>query len=133
MRPDETESIWKIDGPIGRSKYFWDIIKSFLIVLPAFFFRDLIGVTCKFVALPFTFAVIFIIASFWIYFCATSKRYYDVIGNKRDAILVVIGSYILSFIFKPTALVVLLIGLFAKGKYVSTGQVEEIEEKKEMF
>ncbi len=127
---DESESIWKIDGPIGRSKFFWDFVKSLLFLLPIYLLKSLVGITPGGdLGLIILVAMTFGLASFWVYFCATSKRYYDIIGNKRDGILIAIGSYILSFIFRPTALVILLIGLFAKGKYISTDKVEEIEER----
>lgn len=37
---DETESIWKIDGPIGRMSYFWITLGVLLIlVAPALLIR----------------------------------------------------------------------------------------------
>ena len=31
---DESESIWKIDGPIGRKDYFWVLLLALFLFIP---------------------------------------------------------------------------------------------------
>lgn len=132
MRPDDTESIWKIDGPIGRLDFFWIIVISQLILLPAYFFSKMIGITGSLVF--FFFALLIILPAWWVTFAATAKRFYDITGSKKTGIIIAVCEVLASLIlFKYASVAITLLGFFMNGKYVSTGKVEEVEERKEMF
>lgn len=109
---DETESIWKIDGPIGRMSYFWITLGVLLIlVAPALLIRLL---------MPFLvpIALILVLIGIYLSFVATAKRFYDITGDSKKGTIIAIVLILLQWVFSPIGFVILALCLFVPGKFI---------------
>lgn len=109
---DETESIWKIDGPIGRMSYFWITLGVLLIlVAPALLIRLL---------MPFLvpIALILVLIGIYLAFVATAKRFYDITGDSKKGTIIAIVLILLQWVFSPVGFVILALCLFVPGKFI---------------
>ena len=109
---DETESIWKIDGPIGRMSYFWITLGILLIlVAPALLIRLL---------MPFLvpIALILVLIGIYLSFVATAKRLYDITGDSKKGTIIAIVLILLQWVFSPVGFVILALCLFVPGKFI---------------
>jgi len=103
---EEGESIFKIDGPIGR----WTYIKLLMIITIAaaaavLAIRFLIGG----VTLAVFMLASFVLLLYYLYFVNFAKRYYDITGDKRIGIILSIVCIIIIFILNSSNSVVSLL------------------------
>lgn len=105
MDYEESESIWKLDGPIGRLGYL-KIVFLMLIYAVTFVFASQNQ-------LAPAFAIIFLICALvlvYLNFVATAKRLWDIFNDKKLAIIItVVGSIIGFFVRIPFAGVAILL------------------------
>jgi len=110
---DVSESVWKIDGPIGRKSYLWVNIGLILLLIPIFLLK-ISGL------LMFLFPVALILAliMIWISYAATAKRFCDIAGSLKAGVLIAVVVFLLNFVFKPITLIALIVGLLMPGKFI---------------
>ena len=111
-RYDETESVWKIDGPIGRLDFFWVFLGVTVILLFVIFLKTFLG------SLLFPLVILLTVASLWLWFVATTKRFFDITGNKRNGIIITIILFLANLYFHPVCYFAIGICLLIKGKYI---------------
>lgn len=82
---DESESIWKIDGPMRRKNFIWNTIGIFLLLwLPAFLLYLALG------PLLFPVIIVLLLCGIWLSLAACSKRFWDITGSKMWGIIIAI-------------------------------------------
>ncbi len=111
---EKSESIWKIDGPIGRLDFFWGILISIFFALPAILL-NLVGLA----AILFPVCIILIIISCWLIFAAFSKRFYDITGQLKWGVIIAILLYIINIFLPIITPILLIIGLAVPGKLLT--------------
>ena len=80
---DESESVWKIDGPMRRKNFIWNMIGIFLLLgLPALLLYQAVG------ALLFPVILILLLCAIWLSFATLSKRFWDITGSKMWGIII---------------------------------------------
>lgn len=108
---DESESIWKIDGPIGRKDFVWAQLAVLFFVVPVILLK-LIGLA----VLLFPVVIILLLVGFWLSFAAFSKRFYDLFGSLKVGVISSIVLTILCGVIPFIGLIMLLVGVFVPGK-----------------
>lgn len=108
---DESESIWKFDGPIGRKDYIW-------LQLGIFFVVGLIYWLKTFAILLFPLLIILILILFYLSFASTSKRYYDITGSLKSGIIIAIVIFLINFVIPLVGLIGVGCGVIIPGKLI---------------
>lgn len=109
---DETESVWKIDGPIGRLDYFWVFLGTTILLLFVILLKSFFGM------LLFPLMIVILGISFWLYFVATAKRFFDITGDKKNGVIITIILLLVNLFFQPVCYLSIGICLLIKGKYI---------------
>lgn len=110
---DPSESIWKIDGPIGRKDFIWAQVAVLAIALPAILL-NLIGLA----AFLFPVIIILILIALWLSFAAFTKRFYDLMGSLKWSVILTILLFLLNAVLPIISLVMLFVGIFIPGKLI---------------
>ncbi len=108
---DKSESIWKIDGPIGRLDFFWSMLACNFFILPVYLLAR-IGLA----VFLFPVCIILVLIAIWLMFAAFSKRFYDITGQLKWGIIITILMIIICIIIPIVATILLVIGLALPGK-----------------
>lgn len=111
-RYDETESVWEIDGPIGRLDYFWVFLGTTVLLLFVTLLKTFLGM------LLFPLMIIIIGIAFWIFFVGTAKRFFDITGSKKNGIIITVILILVNAFFQPVCYLTLALCLLIKGKYI---------------
>lgn len=128
MQEVEKTSIFKIDFPIGKLKFFVNSLILLAIQLLAigtylgfyFYFKS----PTAFIVLLLVFGVLFFIPLVYLNFVNYAKRLWDITGERKASILTTSAIFILSFIiiFLPLSFIFLLgiyfAMIFTPGKLV---------------
>ena len=110
---DPSESIWKIDGPIGRKDFIWAQVAVLAIALPAILL-NLIGLA----TFLFPVIIILILIALWLSFAAFTKRFYDLMGSLKWSVILTILLFLLNVVLPIIGLVMLFVGIFIPGKLI---------------
>ena len=101
---DESESVWKIDGPMRRKNFIWNIFGiTLLLGVPALLLYQVFGL------LLFPLILILLLCAIWLSFATLSKRLWDITGSKMWGIIIAI----IGTIFQGIPLVGLLVLIVA--------------------
>ena len=107
---EKSESIWKIDGPIGRLDFFWAFAGSIFFALPVILLK-LIGLA----TVLFPICIILLLIAIWLYYAGLAKRFYDITGALKWGIIIAIVIFITTK-FYFVSIGALFVGLFVPGK-----------------
>lgn len=108
---EKSESIWKIDGPIGRLDFFWGILSSIFFAIPVVLLK-LIGLAGFF----FPVCISLLLIAIWLMFAAFSKRFYDITGQLKWGIIIAILLFVINLFFPIITPILLITGLAVPGK-----------------
>ncbi len=108
---DESESIWKFDGPIGRKDYFW-------LQLGILFVAVFVGLLKTFAMLLFPLLIILILVLVYLSFVSISKRYYDITGSLKIGVIIAIVTFLINIVIPLAGLIAVVCGLFVPGKLI---------------
>ena len=108
---EKSESIWKIDGPIGRLDFFWGILGSIFFAIPVILLK-LIGLA----GFLFPVCIILLLIAIWLMFTAFSKRFYDITGQLKWGIIIAILLFVINLFFPIITPILLITGLAVPGK-----------------
>lgn len=82
---DESESVWKIDGPMRRKNFIWNIFGiTLLLGVPALLLYQVFGL------LLFPLIIVLLLCTIWLSFATLSKRFWDITGSKMWGIIIAI-------------------------------------------
>ena len=113
---DKSESIWKIDGPIGRMDFVWAQLAVLFFVIPVILLKMLGLVTFLFPV-----AIILLLLAIWLSFAAFAKRFYDLLGSLKIGVILSIVLIIFYGVIPFIGIVMLLVGALVPGKLLKTG------------
>lgn len=127
---DESESIFKIDGPINRIKFFWTSVGlGIYTVISLVLYLAIYFGFCRFggpgvIFLISVFSIIYLLPFLYLTFVNYSKRLYDITGSKQKGIILSLVLIILmgalGFISLLFPIIAYLAVLFMRGKLVKT-------------
>ncbi len=115
---EPSECFWKIDGPIGRKDFIWMQIGIILISLPAIIL-GIMGLA----AVLFPIILITILIDIWLSIAAFSKRFYDLFGSLKVAVLTTIGLLLLNLLLPVISVIMLIVGATIPGKLIKPKKV----------
>ncbi len=108
-------NIFKIDGPIaGLTFLIINIFIAMVAFVGAFIAKALVFPLGM--AAVILFAIFIFLPTMWASFVNFTKRLYDITGSIKSSVLITIGLYIVSLIFKPLSLISLIALVFIPGK-----------------
>lgn len=125
---DESESIFKIDGPINRIKFFWTSVGLgiYTAISMVLYWAIYLGF-CRFggpgvIFLICIFSIIYLLPFLYLTFVNYSKRLYDITGSKQKGIIfsliLIVLMVALGFVSIWFPIIVYLVILFKQGKLV---------------
>lgn len=125
---DESESIFKIDGPINRIKFFWTSVGLgiYTAISMVLYWAIYLGF-CRYgglgvIFLICVFSIIYLLPFLYLTFVNYSKRLYDITGSKQKGIIfslvLIILMGALGFVSIWFPIIAYLVILFKRGKLV---------------
>lgn len=125
---DESESIFKIDGPINRIKFFWTSVGLgiYTAISMVLYWAIYLGF-CRFggpgvIFLICIFSIIYLLPFLYLTFVNYSKRLYDITGSKQKGIIfsliLIVLMVALGFVSIWFPIIAYLVMLFKQGKLV---------------
>ena len=121
LEVDIGKSLWKIDGPIGRFRFFVIQLGVILAAFSVLFVKSSVIPYiqyCPIDSLYFLLCVTVIIV--WINYIAIAKRFYDMTGSMVKGIILSVITFLATLLFRPLVLIITILLIFIPGKMIKS-------------
>lgn len=121
LEVENGKNIWKVDGPIGRFRFFVIQFGILLTALVIIFFKNFIIPSvplCPVGGLQILFIIVLLML--WVDYVAIAKRFYDITGSASKGIILSVIVFLFTCFSRTVVGIVVLILFFIPGKMIKS-------------